>query len=207
MTEIEKMINGKIYDSNDKELIAKRKRAHALCKKYNETLDKNQKRRNKIIHQLLPNHQEGLYLQGPIYIDYGEFITFGKHCYANFNLTILDTCPVNIGDNVYIGPNVSIFTPKHPLYYNDRNMYFDKEKGYWTDKEYASPIKIGDNCWICGNVTICGGVTIGSGSVIGAGSVVVKDIPENSLAFGNPCKVQRKIVESDKLEFKQELFV
>lgn len=204
MTELEKMINGQLYDPNDKVLQLKRKRAHQLCKVYNGTQEKNERRRKKLIQQLIPNHGENLYLQGPIYFDYGEFITFGKHCYANFNLTILDVCPVHIGNCVYIGPNVSILTPKHPLCYQERNMYFDEEKGYMTNQEYGSPVTIEDNCWLGGNVIVCGGVTIGSGSVIGAGSVVTRDIPKNSLAFGNPCKVKRKITEDDRLQFQKE---
>lgn len=119
---------------------------------------------------------------------------------------MLDCCPVTIGNNVFIGPNVSLLTPIHPLRYQDRNIYYNKEKEYHTDKEYAAPIVIEDDCWIAGNVTICGGVKIGRGSVIGAGSVVTKDIEENSLAFGNPCRVKRKITDEDKLELKTHLF-
>ncbi len=203
MTEWDKMISGQIYNANHPELIKKRHIAHQLCQKYNRIDDKKTKKRDKIINQLLPNHKEGLYLQGPIYFDYGVLTTFGKNCYANFNLTILDVCPVTIGDNVFFGPNVSLLTPLHPLCYEDRNAYFDKELGYVTDKEYASPISIGDNCWIAGGVTICGGVTIGSGTVIGAGSVVTKDIPSHVLAFGVPCKVQREITEKDLLKNKK----
>ena len=203
MTEWDKMISGQIYNANHPELIKKRHIAHQLCQKYNRIDDKKTKKRDKIINQLLPNHKEGLYLQGPIYFDYGVLTTFGKNCYANFNLTILDVCPVTIGDNVFFGPNVSLLTPLHPLCYEDRNAYFDKELGYVTDKEYASPISIGDNCWIAGGVTICGGVTIGSGTVIGAGSVVTKDIPSHVLAFGVPCKVQREITEKDSLKNKK----
>lgn len=147
-----------------------------------------------------------MFLQGPIYFDYGVFTSIGENSYANFNLTVLDVCQVSIGNNVFIGPNVSILTPIHPLRYQDRNMYFDSKKGYTTDKEYGAPITIEDDCWIAGNVTICGGVTIGRGSVIGTGSVVTKDIPANSLAFGNPCRVKRKITEEDKLELQTHLF-
>jgi maltose O-acetyltransferase len=91
-----------------------------------------------------------------------------------------------------MGPNVSILTPLHPLQWKERNAY-RREDGVLTDREYGKPITIEDNCWLGGNVTICGGVTVGHGSVIGAGSVVTRDIPPNSLAFGNPCRVVRKI--------------
>ncbi len=203
MTEWDKMVSGQIYNANHPELIKKRHIAHKLCQKYNRIDDKKAKKREKIINQLLPNHKDGLYLQGPIYFDYGISTTFGKNCYANFNLTVLDVCPVTIGDNVFFGPNVSLLTPLHPLCYEDRNPYFDKELGYVTDKEYAAPISIGDNCWIAGGVTICGGVTIGSETVIGAGSVVTKDIPSHVLAFGVPCKVKRAITEQDLLKNKK----
>ena len=144
---------------------------------------------------------QNVFLQGPIYFDYGCFISIGDNSYANFNLTILDTCPVKIGNNVFIGTGVSIVTPLHPLRYQERNIYFC-EKGYFTDQEYGKPIVIEDNCWIASNVTICGGVTIGEGSVIGAGSVVTKSIPKNSLAVGNPCRAIRKITEKDSINGK-----
>ena len=114
-------------------------------------------------------------------------------------------CDYTIGKNVFFGPNVSLLTPIHPLRWQDRNPYV-KQDGTLTDKEYAKPITIGDNCWIAGNVTICGGVTIGDGCVIGAESVVTRDIPPNSLAVGVPCHVVREITEADSLENHPELF-
>lgn len=204
MTEKERMLAGKIYDPNDEELLKLRRNAHKLCKDYNETYEDEEVRRKEILDEILPGRGEGAYLQGPIYFDYGVFIKVGKNFYANFNFTVLDVCPVTIGDNVFIGPNVSILTPKHPLCWQDRNIY-QSENGYVTDKEYGAPISIGDNCWIAGNVTICAGAKIGSGCVIGAGSVVTGGIPENSLAYGTPCRVVRKITEADRLENKKEL--
>lgn len=201
MTEKEKMLLGKIYDPNDKELVALRSKGHRLCREYNNILDDDSPRRKEILNDLNINLGNNVYLQGPIYFDYGCFISIGDNSFANFNLTILDTCPVTIGKNVYIGTGVSIVTPLHPLRYQDRNCYMS-DKGYITDKEYGKPITIEDNCWIASNVTICGGVTIGEGSVIGAGSVVIKSIPKNSLAVGNPCKVIRQITDADKMDFE-----
>ena len=206
MTENEKMLSGKIYDPLDRELNKKRSRAHELCVKYNQTFEGNKEIRKEILDELVPDKEEGVYIQGPVYFDFGSNTKFGKNSYANFNLTVLDICPVTIGNNVYIGPNVSLLTPLHPLCYEDRNQYYNKEKGYVTDREYGAPITIGDNCWIAGNVTVCGGVTIGEGCVIGAGSVVTRDIPANSLAVGNPCRVIRKITEADSLKNHPELF-
>lgn len=197
MTEKEKMLEGKIYDPSDCELAYLREKAHKLTFEFNKLSEFDPKRK-EILNELIPNNND-VCLVGPIYFDYGCFTSFGKGCYANFNLTILDCAKVEIGDNVFMGPNVSIVTPVHPLRYQERNMY-KKENGVITDDEYAKPIKIGSNCWIASNVVIIGGVTIGEGSVIGAGSVVTHDIEPNSLAFGNPCTVKRKITEKDKLD-------
>ena len=204
MSEKEKMLAGKIYDPTDKELTILRTKAHRLSQHYN-TLFEDDDLRNTIIDELIPSKGEGLYLQGPIYFDYGIFTSFGKNCYANFNFTVLDVCPVNIGSNVFFGPNCSLMTPLHPLRWQERNIKFKDDKTAYDD-EYAKPINIGDNCWIAANVVITGGVNIGEGCVIGAGSVVTKDIPANSLAAGNPCKVIREINEKDSIKYKKELF-
>ena len=191
-----RMLAGKIYDSSDKELVALRKKCHKLCREYN-TLDDTDPRRKQILTELGIDLGDNVYLQGPIYFDYGCFISIGDRSYANFNLTILDTCPVKIGKDVFIGTGVSIVTPLHPLRYQERNAY--EENGHLKDKEYGKPITIEDNCWIASNVTICPGVTISEGSVIGAGSVVTKNIPPNSLAVGNPCRVIREITDKDTI--------
>lgn len=198
MTEKEKMLAGKLYDPNDEELLALRRKAHALSKRYNDTLEEETELRETLLNELLPDRGEGTYLQGPVFFDYGVFTKVGKNFYANFNFTVLDVCQITIGDNVFVGPNVSLLTPKHPLRWQERNIY-KSEKGYLTDKEYGAPIEIGDNCWIAGNVSILAGAKIGKGCVIGAGSVVVKDIPDNSFAAGNPCRVIRTITEKDSV--------
>ena len=199
MNEKEKMLAGKIYDPNAEDLPLLRQKAHRLCQEYNNTLETDRERRQAILKEMGVQMGPKVYLQGPIYFDYGCFTSLGENTYANFNLTILDTCPVKIGKNVFIGTGVSIVTPVHPMRYQERNA-FKSPKGYLTDDEYAKPIVIEDNCWIASNVTICGGVTVGEGSVIGAGSVVIRSIPKNSFAAGNPCKVIREITEKDKLD-------
>ena len=205
MTETEKMLAGKIYDPSDIALLERREWAHAFCRRYNGTDETDIKKRRKILDKLLPNRGEGTYLQGPVFFDYGIYFKTGKNFYANFNLTVLDCCPVTVGDDVFIGPNCSLVTPVHPLRWQDRNVRF-KEDGTPFDYEYAKPIEIGSNCWLASNVTGGGGVKIGSGCVIGAGSVVTRDIPENSFAAGNPCKVIRKITEEDAIQLKKELY-
>lgn len=205
MTEKEKMLAGKIYNPSDKELASLRLQAHKLSKMYNDTFEDEEEKREQILKELVPDRKKGVFLQGPVQFDYGVFTSIGKNFYANFNFTVLDCCPVKIGDNVMIGPNVSIMTPIHPLRYQDRNMK-EKADGTLYDDEYAKPITIGNNCWIASCVTVTGGVTIGDGCVIGAGSVVTRDIPANSFAAGNPCRVIREITEADAIALKKELF-
>ena len=199
ISEKEIMLSGNMYDPSDSELRKLRIKAHSLSAAYNATLETETDKRSEILHELFPDIGEDAYLQGPIQIDYGCFTSIGKRTYANFNLTILDTCHVTIGDDVFMGPNVSIYTAMHPLRWQERNTFYG-EDGNLTDKEYGKPVTIGDNCWIAGNVTVCAGVTIGSGCVIGAGSVVTRDIPPDSLAAGNPCRVIRKITDADRMD-------
>lgn len=203
MTEKEKMLNGYVYDTGDEELDKARIRSQKLCNKYNK-LTEGSKRRIKILDKLVPDNNGALIL-GPIFFDYGEHISFGKGCFVNHNFTVMDCCPVKIGDNVFFGPNVCLAPPVHSLIPSERAT-FKKDNGAISDYEYAKPITIQSDCWIASNVVICGGVTVGRGSVIGAGSVVTHDVPENSFAAGNPCKVIRKITQEDSMYLKKQLF-
>ena len=205
MNEEEKMKAGMIYDPNVKELIVKRERAHILSRQYSATDEHMLEERKRILAFLVPNMDKSGTLLGPVFFDYGINTKIGKNFFANFNFTVLDCAPVVIGDDVFIGPNVSLYTPVHPLRFQERNCY-TREDGVITDREYAKPITIEKNCWIAGSVTICGGVTIGEGSVIGAGSVVTRSIPPHSLAVGNPCRVIRSIDENDTIQDKKGLF-
>ena len=141
----------------------------------------------EIVKELL-GKSEGACINPPFYCDYGSHIEAGKNFFANYNCTILDVAKVTFGDNCMLAPNVAIYTAGHPLHPVSRNSLY----------EYGIPVTIGDNVWIGGNTVILPGVTIGSNVVIGAGSVVTKDIPDWSLAAGNPCRVLRKITEEDK---------
>lgn len=205
MTEYEKMVAGLMYDPSDSELFKMRIHAHELCAQYNETHEMEYEKRMKIFDELIPHHGIGVYFQGPIYIDYGINLRVGDGTYANFNFTCLDVSPVTIGKCVFMGTGVSLETPVHPMLYKERNP-FANQLGVVTDLEYSKPITIEDNCWIASNVTIIGGVTIGEGSVIGAGSVVTRDIPKNTFACGNPCKVVRELTEADSVSLHKELF-
>lgn len=158
--------------------------------------DENEKR-NQLIHNILGKAGENVHIEPPFHCDYGTNISVGKNFYANYNCTILDVGKVAIGDNVMFAPNVSVYTAGHPIHPDTRNS------GY----EYGIAITIGDNVWIGGNVIVNPGVTIGNNVVIGAGSVVTKDIPDNVIAVGSPCKVVREITEEDrKYYFKDKEF-
>jgi maltose O-acetyltransferase len=197
--EFEKMKQGKLYDPSDEKLTELRQKAHRLSKDYNDTYEDEIEKRQEILKELLPNSNEKIYIQGPVQFDYGVLTTFGENCYVNFNLTVLDCCPVKIGNGVLIGPNCSLVTPVHPMLAEERKP-LTREDGSEYIIEYSRPITIGDDCWLASNVTVCGGVTIGNNSVIGAGSVVTHDIPQGVFAAGNPCKVIRKITEKDSVK-------
>ena len=206
MTEKEKMFAGKIYNPFCENMPEERRKAHELCQKYNSIPESDAKSRESILKELMPNHKEGVYFQGPIQFDFGTHITMGRNSYANFNFCVLDENKVTIEDNVFIGPNCSLLTPIHPLCYEDRNIFHCEKTHANINIEYSAPIVIEDNCWIGGNVTILPGVVIGEGSVIGAGAVVTKSIPAHTLAFGNPCRVIRDITEEDRLSNHPERY-
>lgn len=199
MTEKNKMLLGQLYAPSDPELTAMLIRARKLTRRYNLTDEDELEKREGLLRELLSNSQNIPGMQAPIYFDYGCNTYFGKLCGINFNFTCLDVCPVCIGDNAFIGPNVTMATPMHPLLPSERNIRV-RSDGSLYNLEYAKPITVEKNCWIASNVVICGGVTIGEGAVIGAGSVVTKDIPPYSFAAGNPCKVIRKLTEADHLD-------
>lgn len=198
MTEQEKMVRGELYDPSDHELRSLRVKARKLARKYNLNDEDEPEQQKTILRELLPNTRHLPSLQAPVFFDYGSHTDFGEFCDVNFNFTCLDVCPVRVGDNAFIGPNVTLATPMHPLRPEERNVR-QREDGSAYNLEYAKPICIGNDCWLGANVVVCGGVTIGDGCVIGAGSVVTRDIPPNSLAAGNPCRVIRALTEADRL--------
>lgn len=198
MTEREKMLAGLLYDAGDPELVQLRLRARRLARQYNQTDEGEAETLGAILRELFPNSGEGFVVQAPVYADYGLNASFGRDCYANFNFTVLDCCPIQVGDNVMFGPNCTLTAPMHPLLPRERAPR-RRGDGSTYILEYAKPITIGSSCWLASNVVVCGGVTIGEGCVIGAGSVVTRDIPPHTLAAGNPCRPIRPITEADAL--------
>lgn len=154
-----KMLAGKPYRPDTEKLKKISSLAHRLSRDYNMTTDEDEVERKAIIDRLFPNHGQNVYLQGPIEVDYGQFTHLGDNFYSNFNLTILDTCPVTIGNNVMCGPNVTFATPLHPLLPTQRNARKQSD-GKIADIEYGAAITVGDNCWLASNVTVCPGVKI-----------------------------------------------
>lgn len=186
MNNVERRDRKMVYIS-DEEVFEEQKRARKLTQKLNTADRSDFAALSEIVKELL-GRSEGAFINPPFYCDYGSHIEVGKNFFANYNCTILDVARVRIGDNCQMAPNVSIYTAGHPVHPDTRNS------GY----EYGIEVTIGDNVWIGGNTVICPGVHIGDNVVIGAGSVVTKDIPDWTIAGGNPCRVIRRITEEDR---------
>ncbi len=165
--------------------------------RYNNLDPGEEAKKDELIKEILGKTGENVTIESPFHCDYGYNIEVGENFFANYNLVILDVGKVRIGANAQIAPNVSIYTAGHPIHPDSRNS------GY----EYGIDITIGDNVWIGGNTCIMPGVTIGNNVVIGAGSVVTKDLPDNVIAVGNPCRIVREITEADRdYYFKDKKF-
>lgn len=173
-----------LYDATAQELFEKRNFIKDLCFEYNILKPSLLEERDKLIRKIIGKAGKNIFIEQQFWCDYGFNIEVGDNFYANHGLVILDGAKVTFGNNVFIAPQCGFYTAGHPLDFETRNTGF----------EYALPITVGDNVWIGGMVSVMPGVKIGSGSVIGGGSVVVKDIPENVLAVGNPCRVIRKLI-------------
>lgn len=192
MTEKEKMLAGEIFDSGDAEIIKRWHLAKQLIKEYNLTDSTKREKLNEILDDLLGSKGADIWITAPFYCDFGENIHIGENCEINYNCVFLDCNIIKIGNNALIAPNVQIYTVFHPIVSEDRLPKHVHEEFSFC-KSLAAPVNIGDNVWLGGGAIILPGVRIGNNVTIGAGSVVTKDIPDNVLAFGNPCRVIRKL--------------
>lgn len=183
MTEKEKSHAELLYNPHDSELCADRFLTAEKMHQYNKIHLNNIKEREAALRNILGGAGKSPNVHNPLYCTYGYNTTVGDNFFANFNCKFMDSGKITIGDNVFIAPDVCIITEEHSFEVQERIAGF----------EYTHPVNIGDNAWLCAGVLVLPGVTIGKNSIIGAGSVVTKDIPENSLAVGNPCRVIRKI--------------
>ena len=188
MNQKERMLQGLPYKAWLDGLAEERLENKRKIYQYNNLQPDAFEKQDMLIKQILGKTGDNIHIEAPFHCDYGYNIEVGENFYANYNLTILDVGKVTIGKNAQIAPNVSIYTAGHPIHPESRNS------GY----EYGIAVTIGDNVWIGGNVCIMPGVTIGRNVVIGAGSVVTKDIQDNVIAAGNPCRVIRPITLADR---------
>ncbi|HJE87260.1 sugar O-acetyltransferase [Levilactobacillus brevis] len=180
-TEREKMTAGQPYEQFDPELIARRVAVRKQLRAVNQLDDNDQ--RNAGYRKLMADSGDDFFVEAGLEYDYGWNIHIGDHFYGNYNMTLLDTCPITIGEHCYFGPNVGLYTPVHPL--NAMARVHDVEMG--------APITIGDNAWFGGNVTVLPGVTLGNNVVVGAGAVVTKSFGDNVVLVGNPAHVIKEI--------------
>ena len=189
MTDKEKMHLGELYLPNSTEIMEEQTLCLDKLFDFNATRPTEGEKREKLLKEMFAEIGENCYIEPPFHANWGgKHVHFGKNIYANFNLTLVDDTHIYVGDYTMFGPNVTVATAGHPI------LPALREQAY----QYNMPIKIGKNCWLGAGVIVLPGVTIGNNVVIGAGSVVTKDIPDNVVALGNPCRVLREINERDK---------
>lgn len=188
MNHKERMLAGLPYKAWLDGLDIDRKANRKLNHEFNQCDPEDRDKMQMLLKNMLGKTGDTIHVEAPFHCDYGKNIEVGENFYANFNCTILDVGKVTIGKNVMFAPNVSIYTAGHPIHPDSRNS------GY----EYGIKVAIGDNVWLGGNVVVLPGVTIGDNVVVGAGSVVTKDLPDNAIAVGNPCRIIRYVTEEDR---------
>lgn len=191
------MIRGELYNSSISELHTMKMKEQELLYEFNNLHPAEENERIRLLHLIFPHLGKNGWLEQGLRVEYGSNITIGDNFYANYDCKFHDICPITIGDNVMLGPDVILATPMHPLLAEERNPQQFPDGFY--NIEYGKPIKIGSGVWLAAGVIVCGGVTIGDDVVIAAGSVVTRDIPSHSLAAGVPCKVLRSLTEKDRM--------
>jgi len=185
------MLAGLSYNSRDAELLERYHLARDLLQQYNRLDSRNLQERERLLTALLGEKAAGVWIEAPFFCDYGEHIFIGKKTFVNTNCIFLDDNTIRIGENGLIAPYVQIYTANHPLRAADRILQ-DETSGA-TYRTSSQPVHVGNNVWIGGNTVIMPGVTIGNNVTIGASSLVTKDLPDDVLAFGNPCRVVQQL--------------
>lgn len=183
------MHGGELYLPMGKEIMEEQLKCIDKLYDFNATRPSELLKREEMLKDMFAEIGKDCYIEPPFYANWGgRHVHFGNEVYANFHLTLVDDTHIYVGDNVMFGPNVTVATAGHPILPELR------EKGY----QYNAPVRIGKNCWLGAGTVVLPGVNIGDNCVIGAGSVITRDIPENSVAYGNPCRVARRISERDR---------
>ena len=182
-SEKEKMLRGELYDASDPKLVADRRRARELTRRYNDTAPGDEERRRELLADLFGTLRGSCTVEPPFRCDYGYNIRVGDGFYANFDCVVLDVCPVEFGENCLLGPGVHVYTATHPLDAETRA----------EGPEYGKPVSVGDDVWVGGGAVVNPGVTVGDGSVVGSGAVVTEDVPEGVVVQGNPATVVKEL--------------
>lgn len=185
MRAFDKMVSGLPYDINDKELVEMRYVTRDNVDAFNALSARQVSEKDRLVREIFGSVGENVHFEKGMRVDYGCNTRLGNNVFINFNFVLLDCAPFTVGNHVFIGPNVQVYTAQHPLDTDERKLHIGS----------ARSVTIEDDVWIGGGCIILPGVTIGKGSTIGAGSVVAKSIPANVVACGNPCKVVKTLAE------------
>lgn len=189
MDDLETMKSGRWLHARQPRIREALLRCEELLFRFNALPPSRAEEREALIRELFGRTGPTFCIHSPFHCDFGSQITIGDDFTGNFNLTILDEAPVEIGDHVFIGPNVSLCTVTHALHADQRNAGIMR----------SLPIRIGNNVWIGAGCVVLQGVTIGDDTVVGAGSVITRDLPAGVVAFGNPCRVIRPLTAADRV--------
>lgn len=185
----EKMLSGELYLPTDDSIVTEQTACLEKQYDYNTTRPHETQKRAELLNEMFAEIGENCYIEPPLHANWGgKHVHFGNNVYANFNLTLVDDADIYVGDNTMFGPNVTVATAGHPILPSLRQQYY----------QYNMSVHIGKNCWFGAGVIILPGVTVGNNVVVGAGSVVTKDLPDNVVAVGAPCKIMRKIGPHDE---------
>lgn len=183
-----KMHTEELYLPDDDDIVAEQTARLDRLYDFNQTRPTEFSTREEMLRDMFAEIGDACYIEPPLRANFGgKHVHFGRHIYANFNLTLVDDTHIYVGDDTMIGPNVTLATAGHPIVPELR------QKGY----QYNAPVRVGKNCWLGAGVIVLPGVTIGDNVVIGAGSIVTKDLPSNVVAVGNPCRILRAVNDHD----------